>query len=366
MGIKTVVSKLPLIKNVYLRLAWLKGRLICYKDVCRPIIKYKKTQSKPVFLLFTPEHENLGDHAIAYAEELLLNDLNISFYEVTNRQLEKLDYFNLMSVFNGAMVLVTGGGNLGSLWTWIEDINRRIILCNPESLIVILPNTVYYGETEEEQKYLEESVKIYNSHKNLYIYAREENSYVFMKNIYDNVSLFPDMVLSLNYYNGYNVRSGCVLCLRDDTEGLLDEDKLTVIKQIADELFAENVISSDTFVDKPVGVSERKEAIMAKFNVFSSAKLVITDRLHGMIFAAVTGTSCIVLDSKSPKLRGCYDWIKHLDYIRFVDDISDIKRIYASMPQTVNIYDNSAVLQLTEELKTDIIKHYNNFYKNKR
>ena len=164
----SVLSKLPFLKRVYSHLAWLKGRSVCYVNFCRPILKYKKEHTEPVFLIFTPEHENLGDHAIAYAEELLLKDLNIQYFEVTNRQLEILDYFKLMSIFNGAMLLVTGGGNLGSLWTWIEDINRQIIINNPDSLIMILPNTVYYGESEEDLQYLEESKEFFSYISNYY------------------------------------------------------------------------------------------------------------------------------------------------------------------------------------------------------
>ncbi len=360
--IKSIISKIPVINNIHNRLAWLKGRLFCRINVCRPILKYKKTQTKPVFLIFTPEHENLGDHAIAYAEKLILDDLNIPFYEVTNKQIEMLDYYKLMNSFNGALVLITGGGNLGSLWTWIEDINRQIIINNPDSRIVILPNTIYYGESEEDLRYLEESKKIYNSHNALYIYAREENSYNFMKDIYSNISLVPDMVLSLNHKTDI-VRNGCILCLRDDTEALFSEEDLNRIRQISDKLFDGNVICSNTFVENPVSVSERQNEIKAKFNVFSAAQLVITDRLHGMIFAAVTGTNCIVFDSKSPKLRGCYEWIKHLGYIRFADSISDIEDIYRALPRTENVYDNTNILKETEKLKIDLLNHYNSFQK---
>ena len=51
---------------------------------------------------------------------------------------------------------------------------------------------------------------------------------------------------------------------------------------------------------------------------------MITDRLHGMIFAAITQTPCIVLDSLSHKLRGCYEWLKDLDYILFADSVDEI------------------------------------------
>lgn len=359
--IKLLLNKIPLIKKIYLRLAWYKGRLICRKNIYKDIINYKKTQPNPVFLIFTPEHHNLGDHAIAYAENKMLDEINLPFYEVTNKQLETLDYFKLMSAFNGAMILVTGGGNLGSLWTWIENLNREIIKNNPDSMIIILPNTIYYGKSEKDLRYLEESKQIYNSHKNLFIYAREKTSYDFMKGIYNSVKLIPDMVLSLDFSCDTS-RSGCILCLRNDREAVLSVDLKERIKNIACNLFNGNVAYCDTVIDYPVSVAERRKELIKKLYAFSSSQLVITDRLHGMIFAAITGTNCIVLDSKSPKLRGCYKWIKNLDYIRFIDDISEIENVYRTMSGTNNKYDNSDLMQHFEELKADILNHYKSFY----
>lgn len=85
---------------------------------------------------------------------------------------------------------------------------------------------------------------------------------------------------------------------------------------------------------------------------------MITDRLHGMIFCAITGTNCIVLNSKSPKLRGCYEWIKHLGYIRFVENIDDIESVYNQMKLHENIYDNREIMNLIKELEQDIMNIY--------
>ena len=226
---------------------------------------------------------------------------------------------------------------------------------------MVMPNTIYYGDSEEDLLYLENSKQIYNSHKNLYLYAREKLSYDFMKGVYDNVKLIPDMVLSLKFSSDAN-RNGCVLCLRNDRESVLTAESRKRIKDIACNLFDDNVTSSDTVIAYPVLVAERRNELIKKLGVFSSSQLVITDRLHGMIFAAITGTNCLVLDSKSPKLRGCYEWIKHLDYIRFVDEVSDIENIYRSLTAINNKFDNIDLIKYFDSLKIDILNHYNNFY----
>ena len=40
----------------------------------------------------------------------------------------------------------------------------------------------------------------------------------------------------------------------------------------------------------------------------------------GMLFAALTGTPCIALNNVSGKVSGAYEWIRHLDYIQFVEE----------------------------------------------
>ena len=61
---------------------------------------------------------------------------------------------------------------------------------------------------------------------------------------------------------------------------------------------------------------------------FCDAKLVITDRLHGMIFAAISETPCIVFSNYNHKVGGTYEWIKQLPYIRYVENMGEAKKKY--------------------------------------
>ena len=42
-----------------------------------------------------------------------------------------------------------------------------------------------------------------------------------------------------------------------------------------------------------------------------------------MIFAYITHTPCIALDSLSHKIKGCYEWISDCGYIRVADNVTD-------------------------------------------
>ena len=44
--------------------------------------------------------------------------------------------------------------------------------------------------------------------------------------------------------------------------------------------------------------------------------MLVTDRLHGMIFSYLVGTPCIVLDNKTKKVSGVYNsWLSKTDLI---------------------------------------------------
>ena len=89
-----------------------------------------------MFLLQTPVHSNLGDHAIAYAELLLLQ--NLSVIEITDYQLNILLKFPdiIRKIIGDCEILITGGGNLGTLWISIEENIRRVLELFSENRII--------------------------------------------------------------------------------------------------------------------------------------------------------------------------------------------------------------------------------------
>ena len=88
----------------------------------------------------------------------------------------------------------------------------------------------------------------------------------------------------------------------------------------------------------------RKEIVEEKLNQFKKSEIVITDRLHGMIFATITGTPCIALSNYNYKVKGTYEWIKHLEYIKFTEDINEIPNLINELKLLKGSkYDNSFI-----------------------
>lgn len=307
-----------------------------------------------VFLVLTPDHGNLGDHAIACAVRAMLESAGAHVVEITYKKLIRLRELNWLKIMNGKRIFINGGGNMGTLWFNVEQMHRNIIMSNPKSDIFIMPNTVCYEDSDWGREEWENSKRIYNSHRHLHIFARERTSYDTMRNAYRSVSLTPDMVLSLNRCKNDRERKGCLICIRSDHERTISREQERAIRLQAEMLFGDCVCDTDTISDCAVPIDRREEALRSKFDQFSGAELVITDRLHGMIFCAITGTPCIVIDSKSPKIRGCYEWIEKLEYVQFVDDVAGIAYAYSEIPKGLHNYDNTQLMPYFDKIRETI------------
>lgn len=343
------------IKNMIYKLRVLHGRILDWRTCFLPLFYESKRKRDAVYLVMTPEHGNLGDHAIAQSEIDLLNKLNISFVEITDKQCKKLRDINRLNFMNGRTILISGGGNLGTLWPNVDALMQDIVVNNYESQIVMFPNTVFYGETVEDKLKLEASKMRYNSHPHLKMYAREKTSFHFMMSVYRNVALAPDMVLRLDKHETSNKRAGCLLCLRSDRERTRTQEQEIVLRQQISNIFEDKVIERDMVLDGEISKSDRYAALERQYDYFRRSELVVTDRLHGMIFSVITGTPCIVINSKSPKVRGCYEWIENLDYIRFCEEMKDISCIYSEMNKTNNDYSVNKIDQYYGELINDLL-----------
>ena len=209
---------------------------------------------------------------------------------------------------------------------------------------------------------LNKSRKIYNANENLTIIAREKHSYKLMKeNFNSNIILNPDIVFYLNNKIDCNKfeRTNIMTCLRNDKESVLGSNKEELITDLKRNYG--QVVEFDTVINKTVIKEEREKELNKMFDKFSKSKIVITDRLHGMVFCAITKTPCIVTKSLDHKVTGTYEWIKDLNYIKLVDKL-DFKYIEPLINELINLKEFNDINfkdiyfdKLTEKIK-EVIK----------
>ena len=175
---------------------------------------------------------------------------------------------------------------------------------------------------------LKKSRKVYSNSKNLCIFARELQSYKFMKKefIPCSVELCPDIVLYLDASREQIERNCVLLCLRTDIERKLSISEIITIKDQLADVF-EVINSTDMHAHTEHTDENRYSEFQRKINTFKRSECVVTDRLHGMIFAAITGTPCVVLGNHNHKVKSGFKWLEKLGYICFDEDLSMVREL---------------------------------------
>lgn len=313
---------------------------------------------KKYFLLNTPDYMNLGDHAIAVAEKKYLNKVVGNIIEIGSNAchidgLKRLSHY----ISDDDVIFVQGGGNMGSLWRTHEENIRNIVRIFSKNRIIIFPQSVYYGLSDEEKIYFEKSKEVYNSHNDLLICSRDKRSFEFVNSAYTCKSmLLPDMALTLNSKFSSR-RNGIGLLLRDDKEKNFKGDYSIIVNKVAKILDVDVKIITHHPIDD---LSNREKKIDELLEIYSSCELVITDRLHGMILSVVTNTPCIVFDNNYHKISDLYKtWLSEYNFITLSEQLNEnklIEIIKYKLSYTYPIYNTSGFIKEYDRL-TDYLSN---------
>ena len=289
---------------------------------------------KKIVLVGIPIHGNIGDAAIVLAEEKFIKD-NFPQYEyvkVLDDDIEeKIDTFNINEE---DIILLHGGGNLGDQYIICENRRRMIIEKFPNNQISLMPQSIYFNDTEYGKQELEKTKKIYSNHKKLTLIARENVSLEIMKREFPdvNVILTPDIVMYLNRTQDVK-REGIIYAMRSDIEKVLTKDQMAKIDEIASKYFEKRTFTDTYYKEDRIECDVREKIIEEKLDEFRSAELVITDRLHGMVFSTITSTPCIALGNYNHKIKSSFEWLKSQKYVKFLDSIDKIEEAIIELKQ---------------------------------
>lgn len=297
-----------------------------------------RKMQKKVFLLGTSDHSNIGDAAIAVGSLEFIRryfseyePVEISTYEINER------YSELCALCSpDDLIFLQGGGNLGNRFMSEENLRRKVIADFPNNHIVILPQTIYFDDDAEASA----SAEIYTRHKNLQLFTRGKESLSFAQNNFPQIPSASALDMALILQRDYCLkRQGILLCIRDltDESGLTKEEYLRVIQTVAncDPSFEKtnNLYTGD------IPRKDREFVVYEELKRFARHRVVVTDRLHGLIFSIVTQTPCVVISAFNQKIRefsadfGNSNAVFFLD--RKLDEIADAvqKAMEVEQPQ---------------------------------
>lgn len=280
---------------------------------------------KPRFILIsTPMHGNLGDQAIVYSQIKFLKDCGVK----NILEIGSIDYLRFRTIIDKIVsqkdvIVIDGGGNIGSLWPTENNRINDIVMRFKRNPVIIFPETAFFSEDGTGRACYNNTKKAFECHKNLYVFLRDNPSYLQMKRMIPdgNVYICPDIVLYLK--GKLNLpekeRKDVYICMRKDIEKVLTDADMNDILQIIYEKKMKTKFG-DTVVPRYVTDRTRKMELVEIWNQFSSSKLVITDRLHGMLFSYITETPCLAFNNSNGKVLGQYQWIKNCKGIEVVED----------------------------------------------
>ncbi len=297
-------------------------------------LKRRKVKGEQIALLLgTPTHDNLGDHILAEAAKKYIGTIlpELPLYEFTMEGF--IVYGEVLSRILGPqdIVFINGGGWLGSVWESDDWLMQSMLRKFRRQHIVMLPQTGYYKEGGKSSR-LMLLVKTVNDTESICASFREKASFDLIgggicRDSNHHVFLLPDIAL-LHQPGSYMVsekNTDILLCIREDVESMQDGNELEDLVYRMKTKRLSCVKGSTITGHRIIPLWRRNYQINKNMRVFSEAKLVITDRLHGMIFACLAGTPCIALDNLTGKVKGVYDlWIRNRFPVKMVKSFSDI------------------------------------------
>lgn len=296
--------------------------------------KIKKIHKSGGFVYVCAEnavHGNMGDQALGYCRRIFLKRIGVpeqDIVEYTSR--DRMRYWPQICKVHSEkdVIILRGGGFWGDLWLDGFEAILQYIAQFSANQIVVFPQSVYFGTTPASNNLLAKSQEILQRANRVCLFARDFHSFELLNRYYPFCKTFvtPDTVLSYKpRLEPKTNREGILLCLRNDKEknpamDRIRSDLTQILQRINDK-----IIYQDTSIDFNLQrLAERDKKLYELWRVFAGAKLVITDRLHGMIFAAITETPCIVFDNLDGKVGEQYKWIQDLPYVTFIKNGEDL------------------------------------------
>ncbi len=296
--------------------------IIFFLFSCIRIIKiyYNHSNERTIYLFNTPSNCNLGDQAICIATKKIIQD-NFKYKIVEIPCLEQKFIYKYLKkiITTNDIIVISGGGNMSPNWLSEFSGMKKVLTNFPNIKTIIFPQSLYFNNTQNHQKELNEIISIIKKHTSLLICLRDKKSYEFCnKNITKKTLYIPDIALYLNYSKYNYEKKEVLLIFRKDKEKILNSSTIVNIKSF---LKGKNIKykQTSTVKFKITFIKNRAKEFQRLINKIQKSSLVITDRLHGMIFAVITGTPCIAFNNSTDKIKYTHKWLSNLNYIKYIE-----------------------------------------------
>lgn len=310
------------------------------RDETRRILATILRPGDRVALIDFPNHRNHGDHLIYLGELTYLNDLGVEVAYVADPSRYSVE--DLRSLVPKGPVLLHGGGSFGDRWKETQQFRERVIAELPDRQVIQLPQSIEFSEGP----LLERAQAVYNNHPNLIHLIRDRRSERITRELFpENTVLYcPDMALGYRPTVSGEQKVDVVHLKRRDSEAIpghgidlgsktsvIEEDwHFTQIDEIAWKAFH----APGALVRRVPALRERLYPLqrmmydrMANLNVRSAesilcrGRVVLTDRLHATVLAALLGIPVVCMDNANGKIASiASDYLSTIPGVYFAQD----------------------------------------------
>ncbi|MCC4249439.1 polysaccharide pyruvyl transferase family protein [Microbacterium testaceum] len=278
------------------------------------------------FVVGSPFHENLGDHAQSLCaaewirssypqhDVVLIDTMSALVYNAwLIRWVQRI-------FLEGDLLFAHSGYHMTDLYPREIELQRLLLRQFSGIPIVFLPQTVNFANDADLADF---SAEIEN-HGAVTIVSRDVRSHEVARENFPSAQhlLFPDIVtreIGRRSYGAWSERAGIQLCLRRDRESVY------VASGEADRLerylsaIAPTTLSDTESELRPTYIRKNLKSVLERtWRVFSRYKVTVTDRYHGVIFSLIAGTPVVVLGTTDHKLRSGVAWFPSHIFERYV------------------------------------------------
>ena len=276
-----------------------------------------------LIVVLAADYPNLGDVALTHALlRLCASNLPLhQTYLLTAGRFFREIRGLARAVSPDDVIVIVGGGNMGDLYPYLEEARLQAVRAFRLNRIISFPQSIYFSDTAGGRAALRRSARVYASHRNLTIFARENASFGAMREAFPRVrvGLAPDTVFTLRPPAASTRDIPLLICLRADVEAKLSADQREALCRKLREAHPAAMIIDTMAPRHGLTYPEYEQELARLLGLFARAKCVVTDRLHGMIFSVVTGTPCVAVENANHKISATVQtWLTKNRCVRLV------------------------------------------------
>lgn len=336
-------------------------------------IQYQRSEMKKnrIFYIGGEDYGNIGDYQINEATVAFLHEEMPEYevIEVPMRQWQNSKPFLKKYIRKKDIIISNGGGNFGNNYSDSMKVRKEIIHLWPNNPKIIFPQTIFFSNDTQGKYDLLEAQELYTNSNRIILFTRDRSSYSFAQEHFSCESyLIPDIVLTTIVKIRMQRKPIALMCFRSDKEKAMDDKTQSILEEIC-KSFHMAIQYTDLQLEYNSDRKDQKKIIDQKLEEWSQVGLVLTDRLHGMIFAAITGTPCIAFSNYNHKVKETYEWIKYLPYIKYAESVDQAKEHITELLEMKDCRFDNTPLQPYFNKLSQILREYgeiDNCAKNKK